>query len=277
MNRLISCFTNSYLKFGLDAAVEHLPTLGIQNVEFPIRTHGVPTFFGDTPWLTDASTETEVESAVQRVHAAGLEITTANASSGNPLKPEVLEVTLRKLRIAAMLKVPRVVGGAGECETESDRPQLMKHLEVIGNQAAELGIVYCFETHPGVSVNPTEMQRTMRELDHPHLRLNYDTGNITYYNRDTDVLEGLRSVRDYVGHVHLKDHNGQLKDWFFPALGEGGSVDFVRIRETLDEIGFTGPYSLEIEGITDETPELARCQQRLADSMNHLRKCGYLD
>ncbi|WP_166820264.1 sugar phosphate isomerase/epimerase family protein [Thalassoroseus pseudoceratinae] len=277
MNRLISCFANSYLKFGLDAAVENLPKIGIENLEFPIRTAGTPTYFGDTPWLTDASTEEDVVSSFQKVQSAGLRISSANVSSGNPLKPEVLQTTLRKLKVAAGLKVSRVVGGAGECESESQRPQLMKHLEEIGNTAAELGIVYCFETHPGVSVNPTEMLRTMCELDHPHLRLNYDTGNITYYNRNVDVLEGLRSVREFVQHVHLKDHNGQLEDWHFPALGEGGSVDFLKVRESLDEIGFTGPYSFELEGITGETPELERCQQRLADSMEHLRKCGYFE
>ncbi len=277
MNRLISCFTNSYLRFGLDSAVEHLPSTGIENVEFPIRTEGTPTFFGDTPWLTDASSEAEAVAALEKVQSAGLQVSSANASSGNPLEPKVLEVTLRKLQVAAALNVTRVVGGAGEYDSESDRPQLMKHLEQIGHLAADLGITYCFETHPGVSVNPAEMQRTMKELGHPNLRLNYDTGNITYYNRDVDVLDGLRLVRDFVGHVHLKDHNGQLKDWYFPALGEAGSVDFVAIRETLDEIGFTGPYSLEIEGITGETPELARCNQRLADSMQHLRKCGYFD
>jgi inosose dehydratase len=60
-------------------------------------------------------------------------------------------------------------------------------------------------------------------------------------------------------------------------LGAGGAVDFAHTKELLDEVGYTGPYSLEIEGIQGE-PELslADYQMRLAESLAHLKHCGFL-
>ena len=83
-------------------------------------------------------------------------------------------------------------------------------------------------------------------------------------------------MREHVRHVHLKDTNGRYHDWHFPALGAGGAVDFAGLKHILDEVNYAGPYSLEIEGIAGE-PELslADYQTRIADSLAHLKRCGF--
>ena len=96
------------------------------------------------------------------------------------------------------------------------------------------------------------MLALMGEVDHPHVRLNFDTGNIAYYNRGADPCDELEQVKHLVRNVHLKDNRGGFEDWYFPAVGDGGGVDFVRVREILDGVGFTGPYTIEIEGIGGE-------------------------
>lgn len=274
MKNLISCFTNSYLKFGVDAAIEHLPTVGLKLVEFPVRTHGQPTFFGDTPWLTNTSSAADVAKCREKLTAADLQPLTANISSGNPLEDTALAITLDKLRIATDLGAKFVVAGGGAAESAAERTQLLQHLTKIGDAAEALGITYCCETHPGVCVNAESMAATMRELNHPHVRLNFDTGNILFYNAGADVYASLQMVREWVAHVHLKDHNGQPNDWHFPALG-AGIIDFTRIRQLLDDTGFHGPYSLEIEGIEGEEADLQRCQNRIAQSVGHLENWGY--
>ena len=78
--------------------------------------------------------------------------------------------------------------------------------------------------------------------------------------------------------VHLKDNRGGFEDWYFPAVGDGGAVDFRRIREILDGVGFAGPYTIEIEGIGGEPePGLDGRQDRIVRSVSHLRIMGYLD
>lgn len=273
---LVSCFTNSYGRFGPVACIEHIRSAGLSHIELAIKTQGVPSIFQEEPILTDRSTEAEVAAVQTLLAEHEVSLSSCNITSGNPLAPEIVEVTVRKLRFARQLGVDRVVAGAGEADTAQDRQLLLSHLKQIGDAAAECGITYCFETHPGLAQNADRMLETMVELDHPHLRLNFDTGNILFYNENADVLDELRRVREWVQHVHLKDHNGNPGEWNFPACGAGGAVDFAGVRQILDEVGYSGPYSLEIEGIQGERPpSLEEQQQRVIDSVHELRRCGY--
>ena len=272
----ISCFPNSYGRFGPQAALELLPQAGIKWMELPIKNTGVPSFFKETPLLTDASDDAEVERVQQLIDASELSLSSCNITSGNPLDPEVLQRTLTKIRIAGKFGVPLVVAGAGELNDQTDWPQLIQHLKQIGDLSAEHNIIYCCETHPGVSQNAASMLDLMDRLDHPHVQLNFDTGNLFYYNESPDLYAELRQVMPFVKHVHLKDTNGEFKDWHFPALGAGGAVDFVKIREILEESNFNGPCSLETEGIENE-PEMTLDdhQNRIVQSMAHLKECGF--
>lgn len=278
MQRTISCFTNSYGRFGPREAIERVGSAGLRHVELAIKTEGVPSIFGEQPLLTDRSGPRDVEGVRSLLDANGVTLSSCNITSGNPLDAAVLEITRRKLQLAAELGVDCVVAGAGEAEGEQQRSKLLDHLRRIGDVAAERGITYCFETHPGICSGPEGMLRTMEELAHPRLRLNVDTGNLLFYNEGIDLPAAIRAVLPFVRHVHLKDHNGRPGDWHFPALGQGGAVDFVTVRELLDSAGFAGPYSLEIEGIQGEPP-LSReeTHERVEESVRHLRRCGYFD
>ena len=108
----------------------------------------------------------------------------------------------------------------------------------------------------------------MEEIDHPQVRLNFDTGNIGYYNQGFDPADELEKVKHLVHNVHVKDSRGGFEDWYFPAVGDGGSVDFTRIRQILDGVGFAGPYTIEIEGIDGEPePGLEARHERIARSV----------
>ncbi len=276
MPQLITCLSNSYGRFGVPAAVEHLPTVGIHYLELPIRTEGVPSFFKEDPIVTSGSSEKELEQVQKLLDKHQMKLSSCNVTTGNPLERTVVETTKKKLDIAAWFGVTLVVGGAGEAEEGEQLETLYAHLREIGDYAAERNITYCFETHPGICESHYGMLTTMEALNHSHLKINFDTGNIYYYNENVNDEIALTKVCQHVAHIHLKDTNGGYKDWHFPALGNGGAVDFVRVLQIMRDCGFTGPYSLEIEGIKDEpTPSLELYQQRIADSVEHLRWCGY--
>lgn len=278
MPRCIACFTNSYGRFGPEACVERISSAGLTHVELAIKTDGVPSIFQEQPILTDRSGPADVEGVQRLLEEHEVQLASCNITSGNPLDPEVVATTERKLKLAGELGVSLVVAGAGEAEGPEQRAMLRDQLRRLGDAAARQQITYCFETHPGLCQNADGMAETMRSLDHSHLRLNFDTGNVLFYNADADLPAQLRQVREWVRHVHLKDHNGRPDDWHFPACGAAGAVDFTAVREILDEVGFTGPYSLEIEGIQGEPPlSLDDHHQRVVDSVNHLRICGYFD
>ena len=278
MPPIISCMPNSYGRFGARAAIENIRKAGLEWIELPIRTAGVDSIFGDEPLVTNISTTTEIAQVDRLLEQHGVKLASCNVTGGNPLDPHVLALIKKKLELAARFGVSLVVGGAGEADDPDQRRTLCTHLREIGDRAGELGLTYCFETHPGLCQDHRRMLETMQELDHPHLKLNFDTGNILYYNQHIEGEVALAKVCHHVRHVHLKDTNGEFQDWNFPALGYGGAVNFVRVLEILRGCGFAGPYSIEIEGIEGE-PELslAAHQRRIIDSVAQLRNCGYFD
>lgn len=276
MKTNLACHPNSFGRFGPRAAIDHLAELGIRQIEFPIKTFGVNSPFGETPLLTDASPKADIVAITREVERAGLSICSCNITSGNPLQEKVLAATLTKLEMAADLGVDLVVAGAGEFQNPDEEQTLLDHLTQIGDRCEALGLEYCCETHPGACQNAESMLRLMSQLQHPQIRINFDTANILFYNQDLDVCQELQRVLPFVKHVHLKDSRGIYRDWYFPALGEGGAVDFVGLRKILEESGFAGPCSLEVEGIQGE-PEMTLTQhcQRVEKSVQFLRGLGY--
>ena len=271
-----SCFPNTYGRFGVQAALDLLPTAGIRWLELPIKNAGMPSFFKEHPVATDASTPELIFALKERIAESGLQVSACNITSGNPLDPQVVERTLKKLTVASQFGVDLVVGGGGEIEEESDWPTLIAHLREIADRCQELGITYCCETHPGTCQNSASMLEFLERVDHPHLQINFDTGNIFYYNESPHLLAEMRSVAQHIKHVHLKDTGGIFKDWHFPALGAAGAVDFAAVRQFLEQIEYNGPCSLELEGIQGE-PELSleETHHRVVESVEHLKSCGW--
>jgi len=117
------------------------------------------------------------------------------------------------------------------------------------------------------------MLATMEAVDHPALRVNFDTANIFYYNEGLDSADELERVIDYVVSVHLKDTDGGFKSGNFPVLGEG-VVDFPRIFGTLEDAGFDGPLTLELEGELMRDLDAPGRHEAVKGCMEYLRSIG---
>ncbi|RMF78963.1 MAG: sugar phosphate isomerase/epimerase, partial [Planctomycetota bacterium] len=150
---------------------------------------------------------------------------------------------------------------------------VVERLRAAGDAAAEHGVTIALETHPDLATNGAVARRTMEAVAHPNVRINFDTANIHFYNRDTDTVRELEAVIDFIAAVHLKDTNGGYRAWHFPALGEG-VVDFPAVFARLDAAGYTGPYTLEIEGIEGETRTEQLVHGRIVKSVEYLRRLG---
>jgi L-ribulose-5-phosphate 3-epimerase len=275
---VISCLTSCYGRFGAEAAIRHVREAGLGWIELPIRTAGFASRAGDPPLLTDEATAAQVEEVRQLLAREGVAVASINAISGNPLKPDVVRIIRRKLEIAAALGVRKIVIDAGSHETDDERMTLLSHLTEIAEQAHRLGQLVCCETHRGVCQDHRAMLELMKAVEHPALRLNFDTANILYYNENAVGEVALAKVCQYVKAVHLKDSMGKFGQWYFPALGEGGAVDFVRVLDIMRGIRFQGPYTIEIGGIEGEGElTLAQYHDRVQRSVKYLRSIGYFD
>lgn len=280
MPRIVGCFTNCYGASGVRAAVAHVRDAGLDHLELALRGHNLGGLvIPEEAVITEKADDATARAFCDLLAEHGVRVSGCNVGGADIRTEDGVALTERRIRFAGRwFAVPVVVSGAGQPADDDERRTVLAHLRRLGDLAGSLGMTLALETHKGPTQNADAMLRLMDELDHPHVRLNFDTGNILYYNRDADLASELARVAPLVRNVHLKDSRGRFEDWYFPALGDGGAVDFARVREVLDSVGFAGPYTIEIEGIQGEPePGLEGRQERVRRSAAHLRACGYFD
>jgi inosose dehydratase len=278
MPRILSCFTNCYGPSGVWAAARQIRQAGIDHLELALRGHD----FGglvipESAVITERADDLTAGSFVDELARQGVKVSGCNVGGADLRTEAGVTLTERRIRFAARwFGVKICVSGAGQPANEPERARVVAALRRLGDVAGELGITLALETHKGPTQNAAAMLALMADVDHPKVRLNFDTGNISYYNAGLDPCTELEKVKHLVRNVHLKDSRGGFVDWYFPALGDGGAVDFTRVREILDGVGFDGPYTIEIEGIGGEPePGLEARQERITRSVNHLLRHGY--
>jgi L-ribulose-5-phosphate 3-epimerase len=249
---IVSCRPGSYGKYQ-DKSFEHMAKIGIRYVELPM------------PKPQDIS---KVRGELSR---HGLSV--ASLECPCDIQNENVEEEFEKvIGIADKLDTKRLFVSvhANKIGKEAAYERLRK----LGELAAKKGQVIILESHPDLVTNGDVGLQTMKGVNHPSVRLNYDTANMYYYNEGIDGVRELKKILGYVEGVHLKDTNGKPKTWYFPTLGEG-IVDFKKIRELLNGRGFYGPFTIENEGIEGENLTLAQTLERMEKSVSHLKKCGY--
>jgi inosose dehydratase len=280
MKRTVGCYSNAFGAAGVWAAAECLPATGINTLELALRGHDMGGLvIPESAVITERAKDEEAIAYLDHIQTLGVTVSGCNVGGANILSRDGLALTHRRIEFAARwFEVKVVVTGAGQPASPPEYRLMVDNLRRLGDTAGSLGITIALETHKGPTQNADAMLALMAEVAHPHVRINFDTGNIGYYNAGADVVAELEKVRHLVENVHLKDSRGRYEDWYFPALGDGGSVDFRRVREVLDSVGFLGPYTIEIEGIQgEEEPGLEGRTERVARSVRHLRECGYFD
>ena len=253
MANLIACRILSYGKFQ-QRAWTHLPQIGIRNVEMPIPP-------------SDQKADVKA-----KLSDNGLRVTTLQS---------ICDVTLSN---AVDIMRPQLEAcvefGARYCflsakAKDTERSVIYNRLRQIGDAAQSLGVTVVVETHPDLVTNGDVGRDTMRAVDHPGIRINFDTANVYFYNHDVTAVGELTKVIDYVASVHLKESTGKFEEWVFPVLGTG-VVDFPEIFRLLNGRGFGGPFTMELEGTKGVEFDEAGQLKYIADSAAYLRRIGVL-
>jgi sugar phosphate isomerase/epimerase len=250
---MIACRISSYEPFTA-RAYEHIATLGLRHVEIMVPP-------------ADAIEATRVELGKHGLSASSLH------GECDLSRPDLDRQIAGQMPAFEALGCRVMFASVRRGELPADTAYA--RLRVAGDVAGEHGITLALETHPDLATNGDVALQTMRAVDHPRVRLNFDTANVYFYNRGVDCVEQLHKVVRYVAAVHLKDTDGGYRHWHFPALGEG-VVDFLQVFEVLDGAGFRGPYTLEIEGIEGEEKTERLVRGRVAASVDYLRRLDRL-
>ena len=151
-------------------------------------------------------------------------------------------------------------------------------LKGLAEKARQSRVVLSVETHVPFGQNGDTARRTVETVNSEGLGHNFDTANIYYYNpKGIDTVEELRKVLPHVTSVHLKESaKGEPESFEFPVLGKG-IVDFPEVFRLLDNQGFTGPYTLELEGPVVSGLSVEERTEKVKACLAYLRQIGAMD
>lgn len=254
MNNTIACRLASYGPHQ-DRAWSHLPSIGIKHVEIPV------------PLPED------LDAVRQRLAGHGLQATSLQGQC-QIAKADIVDDM--RMQFYACSELGATILFLSVKAGDTPRQDVWDRLRGIGDLAATEGVTVVIETHPDLITNGDVGRATMEAVAHPNIGINFDTANIYYYNQNMDAVSELRKVIEYVKAVHLKDTNGQYQTWHFPALG-AGIVDFPEVFRLLDARGFSGPFTMELEGIKGVEMDEAGYVKMVEDSVHYLRHMGAMD
>ena len=144
---------------------------------------------------------------------------------------------------------------------EAEWPRTVERVRKLTELAEPMGITIAMEPDfvPGFTVaSSAEFERLAEEVDSPALKLNFDTNHAV--KTDDDYLAWLRRLGDYLVHVHLSDSRHRVHKHLIPGQGE---LDWGEIKSTLDEVGYSGYYVVDIWDDFD-TPDVTARESLLA-------------
>lgn len=251
MSNIISCRVG--VLGGTDEALKHFPEAGVRFAEVP------PPADGDYGMLARKAADAGVTIATL---ATQLRLESDDAAAAlDPVIAGAGEIGVPKIFISA------------QAPEETSWEDAIARMRRTAEFAERNGVIICMETHPRFGTNADVARKTIEAVDSPAFRYNFDTANIYYYNEGVDTPTELAKVSDLVASVHLKDTDGGFHSGNFPVLGQG-VVDFPAVFRILGEAGFTGPYTMEIEGGKVSGLSADQRLQFLKDCVAHLLDIG---
>jgi L-ribulose-5-phosphate 3-epimerase len=271
---LVAATTTCFRGFDPWVAFDCLRSVGIRYVEVPALPARPSVEWRQTTFSPETLGADGARRLRERLAEMDLIPITVGAYA-SVLHTEDLQPLLRRIDFAEALGASFVIVDAAGDEPAgaADWRRLANLGRFLGDYAQVHGVQLAFEIHEGLTRSGAVARRLLDAIDHDAVGINYDTGNVIFYNDGVDPVADLEVVADRVIHVHLKDTSGGRGEWAFGSLGTG-HVDLPQIVSKLKTRGFRGPYSLEVEGFAGEDVTREVCVQRVRESLQYLTKLG---
>jgi len=262
MTNSLAGHTNTYHTYSHDEALEGIAAAGFKNVELT----AVP------GWTEHVDLDADQGELRRKLDGYGLNPVSISAHS-DLTTPDGLEHGLKAVRWAAEYGIPIVnTAVGGHQSADENEAAFLGNINALADEAERAGILVGLEIHGDIMASGAVTIPLLDKIGRDSIKINYDTANVVYYSGDTAV-EDIPKVADDIVHVHLKETTGGKGVWNFGAIGSG-VVDFAEVLRILDEAGYTGPYSVELEFSGEPWPPLADVNDAMKRSYEHLRSLG---
>jgi sugar phosphate isomerase/epimerase len=127
------------------------------------------------------------------------------------------------------------------------------HLKKLCQAAQDVQVTLAMEPEPLLVVGSSQdMMAMMAEVGSPWLKVNLDIGHAKI--TDDDPAQSIRELGSAIVHLHLEDIQGRVHRHL--PFGEG-DIDFAAIRSALADIGYAGPYVVDLFGLNQDPRDVA--------------------
>jgi len=271
MDRIVSVSTMAFDGYSLETALDELAALGVKHVE-PASVDKIFQHLGEEDFCDKRAAWLRDQLTARRMNCISL---SAHMDLTGPDSVDRFHRRIEFARNIGARCVNSIAGPTGKLE------EFRKNILAIAERARDLGVVVALENHGDLLDREQQILGFIREIDHPAIRVNYDTGNAWYYSKGTiDPVEELALLAPVVAHVHVKAPkivDGLLR-WV--ALGDG-ELDLPGLARVLKERMPRVPVSYELSPRqrsrdfeprwrTPEIPPLAELRETIARSLRAL-------
>ena len=258
--------TNSYHTYGLEAALEGIAAAGYRFVELT----AVRGWTEHVPLDADARSLGKIQRMLNQLALIPVSLSGhSDLTTKDGLEDGLLALDLCERMGIDLMNT--AIGGHSSHDEDGDA--FMSNIGVLADAAAARNIMLGIEIHGDITSSGKKAIPLIQKINHPNVRINYDTANIEFYDKGTKAEDDLAETVPYLVHAHFKDHIGGARQWNFPAPGEG-EINFARLLDILDKGGYTGPISVEIEFAEGPWPPLAEVNRAMHSAYQHLTSLG---
>ncbi len=214
---------------------------------------------------------------------------------GDPegVRKRAADEIIKTAKVAKMLGLDTVVGFTGSpvwhllypfpptpsAMIDKGYRQFAERWIPILDEFQKIGVKFALEAHPTeIAFDIHTAHHTLNVLNnHPAFGFNYDPSHLGYQH--VDYIKFIYEFSDRIFHVHMKDaywsdvpmgigvfgghadFGDNRRYWNFRSLGRG-KINFENIIRALNDIGYTGPFSVEWEdsGMNREAGAAEACK-----------------
>lgn len=274
MKNSIAVHSNSYHGFSLDQALEGIAAAGFKFVELSAVK-------GWTEHVMADMSEAELNAVKKKLSDLDLKVI-ALSGHANIMDDERLKDFEDNIELAKKLDCEYIVTSAGEAHFGKDETiaddVLINNIRKLLPKLEQMGVKLVIEIH-GEYGTGEALYKVTQAVNSPWVGINYDTANAVFFG---GVLPGddVKTCIKDVKFVHLKDKVGLGKEWNFPGTGNG-ELDLEGFMNYMDDNGYTGPYSIEIEYTEDycmrdkdQPGDIDVANKQAKESFDYLKSIG---
>jgi sugar phosphate isomerase/epimerase len=232
----IACMTLPYSRFPLAHALAGIKDAGYQFVAWGTshKDDGK-----DVPVMARDAAPAKAKELATRCRDMGLE-PVMMFSGIYPEAKDGLEVLTQRLKQAGAARVPQVLTFG---HTKGGNFKLwVERFKALGPIAKDNDVLLVVKQHGGETGTGAACAAIISEVNHSHIKVNYDAGNVLDY-LDKDPIPDIKACASEVRSFCIKDHRNWPKD---EDCGPGfGEIDHYKLLHPVAFTGLTMPLACE--------------------------------